>query len=193
MVFLTGFLHSSLAGLDEDLSQLKAGKAATFNSTGHPKAREVILQINHPITWEGIESSQPLVLQQFTSDQGTGLVSLIFGSSPLSPEMLKRSGTLMTPTETRSMMPQGCQSVKLSSMDLNGMPASTVEYTMEETPKLLLQKGLIFYVLSKGQLIVIHGMAAKPAGQSSKAFDKEWESAKAVFRCMAESLVVESQ
>lgn len=189
--FLTIFALPVFAGLPEDVAQMKSGQVTTFNSDGHPKAKEVTLQISHPKTWQGGEGAQPLVLQHFTSDQGTGLISLMLGSSPLPPETAKRSGTLLTPTETRSMMPQGCESVKLSSTILNGMPASTVEYTMAETPKLWLQRGLIFYVLAEGQLIVIHGMAAKPAGQSPKAFDTEWETAKALFRQMAGSLVVE--
>lgn len=179
---------SAFGGLADDMAQMKSGQGQTFDGTGHPKAQGVALQLSYPKTWINEEGGQPPVLQKFTSEGGAGLVSLMIGSSPLPPETANRSGTLLTPAETRTMIPKGCQSVKLSSTTFNGLPVSTVEYTMEETPKLLLQRGQIFYLLTEGQLIILHGMAAKPADQPLKAFDAEWETAKALFRSIGGTL-----
>ncbi len=181
LALLAALTHPALADMRADLAEMKAGQIQTFDSTGHAKAQGLAWQISPPKSWLGEDAPQPLVVQKFTSEQGKGPTSLIIGSSPLPPEAASRAGTLLTVTEVRALIPQGAQNVRLSSTDLNGRAASTTEYTMEETPQRLLQRGQIFYLLVGGHLVVIHGMAVKPPDQTLKAFDAEWELAKTLF------------
>lgn len=169
-----------------------------FSTTGHPKARGVNLSMAYPAGFRAKDSDDPGVVQQFVRDSGfeIALIStrdlrMSLGTAPT----IEQVGEELAPSKLEALLPTGHELIQAQATDLEGRPASILEWSMPGLlegeqwygPYRVWEMNFIERGIGVRVWFVQFSLGAGPAGQAAR-----WSEFKGVADLMARSLVLDS-
>lgn len=168
-----------------------------FSIKAHPKAKGTDFTISYPIGWKAEEGERPNVVQKFTSDDGTGLETVIVmtldmrdanGKSPSKRDI----DAILNPANGRQQIPDGSKFVSAERISVEGDPALAIEFVQKSDRAgiaLMTQTWSVFFVQGTTLVQVMCMVAGSPDA------DEAWIGArmaqfKPLFKLMVNSIVI---
>lgn len=118
---------------DNPAKEFISGFTTTFQTKGHPKAKNTDWQAKIPQSWLAEEGDRPNVIKRFKSDYGAGnqIMALMVKEIPL-PKGYRYSkqelNELFTESEMKDLIPDGAKFISFSKITIDGMPAGILEF-----------------------------------------------------------------
>jgi hypothetical protein len=180
----------------QDLKSFLLGERATWNSTGHPKARGIQLKISYPKTWAAEEDKRPHIAQMFTSEAGRGLELFMVLIKPL-PEFPYEDYVALNKEEKKEVLrefamlgaPEGGRLLSFDVTQIEGEDCAMieVEHVGGRAGMTIGQRILMFVVPREGALLMLQGSVGGDATNGLEEIERRYVVTKPLLQQIASS------
>ena len=176
------------------------GLECKYSTSGHPKARGLVVSVRYPAGWERAERERPHIVQKFSERRANALAtrgaSILIADVPelaqiSEDEVYGELSAMQDPAgEFREMFPPGAQILSVRVTKYDGAPGLLCEYVMQsERAGMQLEiRTICHMVFYRGNLIVLECSVGGPAG--SPEIPSLFEESRVLFMRMGNSVVL---
>jgi len=189
----------------------------TYRTKGHPKAKDLDLQIEYPISWSKREGKRPNVIQFFSSNNGRGPAQALImvidilteekeeltqeeiialktleGSKELASEIFSNNGVIEM---VNNMGMANIRNINSKEIVMDGWPGVMLEFTgeLQRLDLTITMWTKMYIAIYKNFMIFLQGQVVKLPNETESDLQNKTLQFDPLFRFMANSLVIQSQ
>jgi hypothetical protein len=183
----------------QDLKSFLLGEKASWDSTGHPKAKGIRMKISYPKTWAADEDNRPHIAQMFTSEAGRGLELFMVLIKPL-PEFPYGDYVALNKEEKKEVLreiamlgaPEGGRLLSFDVTQIEGEDCAMYEseHVGGRAGMTIGQRMLTFAIPREGALLLLQGSVGGDATNGLEEIGRRYVVTKPLLQQIAASCVL---